>query len=497
VLVTNGIYATGGRFVSGDMTNRVVLDKPLSVLGMNGPEQNVIEGQWDPVSTNGPLSVRCVWIGNGAIIGGFTLRNGSTPANGGGAWSAGVGLQDTIVGCVITNCRAAGNGGGAYRGRLANCIVSRNVAYGNGGGTALAIFDVCCIQNNSAVKDINSRGGGVYGGVARRCQILGNSSSGYGGGATGVSTGSTSQGGLLLGCAVAFNTAGYFAGAFDSVLYQCMVVSNTATAGPTGGVSFCDVWNSILYFNSGVLDAASGTNFPNAGGSATYHSVCTFPVRLIGSITNEPQLLDASHIAVTSPCRSAGTNFGIAGFLDIDGDPWLTNAPIGCDEVVESELIGPLGINLFGWPEIAVGGVFPLGATITGRASQLTLNFDDGTVKSNSVFGITHVWTNAGDYLITALAFNNDYPQGVSATLPVHVVPITNPTISSTTISASTFSLQFLSQAGLTYELDAVTNIVPPLSWQILKSLSSTGGVITATDTIGPSVQKFYRLKVQ
>ena len=37
VLVTNGIYATGGKSMDGIITNRVTLDRPITVLSVNGP----------------------------------------------------------------------------------------------------------------------------------------------------------------------------------------------------------------------------------------------------------------------------------------------------------------------------------------------------------------------------------------------------------------------------------------------------------------------------
>src|SRR5882757_6067795 len=44
IVVTNGIYATGARSVDGHVNNRVVVDKPLNVLSVNGPQFTTIDG---------------------------------------------------------------------------------------------------------------------------------------------------------------------------------------------------------------------------------------------------------------------------------------------------------------------------------------------------------------------------------------------------------------------------------------------------------------------
>ncbi|MGO8928177.1 MAG: PKD domain-containing protein [Limisphaerales bacterium] len=487
VLVTNGLYNSGGTYVAGDMTNRLVLDKALTVLSMNGPEQTVIEGAWDPATTNGPASVRCAWVAEGAVLAGFTLRGGSTPLNGGGIWSSGLGLVETTVGCVVTNCRAGGNGGGAYQGRLRDCIITGNSAGTNGGGTAMAVVDRCLLQANSA-----NTGGGLNGGVARQCRILANTASGSGGGASGPSS--------LLGCAIALNQAADCGGAYNSFLYQCTVVSNLASGSLTAGVDFCSAWNSIVYFNVAPPDTRYGGLFENAGGSAgIYQNICYSPFRngFPTSITNDPQLLDLWHVATTSPCRGAGTNLQQVGFADIDGEYWNSPPAIGCDEVNDSALTGPLSLLVTAWPEVAVGGVLPLTASITGRAGSLEWSFGDGTVVADVGFSTTHRWTNAGPYTVTATAFNWDHPAGVAFTLPVDVVPLTSPVLTSPRFAEQTFSLQFTGQPGLTYDLQQATNLTAPIAWQTLQTVNSTGGIITVTNLQATGQYLFYRVQSQ
>src|SRR6185503_7871119 len=65
IVVTNGIYATGGRAADGDSTtNRVAVDKPLSLRSINGPQFTIIDGSH---------SVRCGYLTAGASLSGFTL----------------------------------------------------------------------------------------------------------------------------------------------------------------------------------------------------------------------------------------------------------------------------------------------------------------------------------------------------------------------------------------------------------------------------------------
>ncbi|MCX6924902.1 MAG: PKD domain-containing protein, partial [Verrucomicrobia bacterium] len=125
VLVTNGVYATGGRAVSGTMTNRVAVDKPLTLRSVNGPEVTMIQGCHVPGTTNGDGAIRCVYLADGASLTGFTLTNGATRAvndswpspepspesSGGGVWCER--LSAVVSNSVLTGNSANDVGGGA------------------------------------------------------------------------------------------------------------------------------------------------------------------------------------------------------------------------------------------------------------------------------------------------------------------------------------------------------------------------------------------------
>src|SRR5207245_5202337 len=102
VWVTNGVYASGGKVMSGDLTNRVVLDKALTVQSVNGPFVTSIQGAG---VTYGPLAIRCAWLTNGAQLKGFTITGGATRGSGAGSLvnvESGVGVWGEPAGGVMT-----------------------------------------------------------------------------------------------------------------------------------------------------------------------------------------------------------------------------------------------------------------------------------------------------------------------------------------------------------------------------------------------------------
>jgi hypothetical protein len=185
VFVTNGVYSSGGKVISGDLTNRVAIDKALIVKSVNGYMSTIIEGQWDAATTNGPGAVRCAWLTNGATLYGFTLRNGATRGgnfitielqDGGGAWLS---TNATISNCLLTNNSARYGGGGAVFGTVNNSfLIGNTVQIGTGGGAYQVRLNNCTIRENHTTH--YPGGAGVDTCIARNCIIVENYESLFG-----------------------------------------------------------------------------------------------------------------------------------------------------------------------------------------------------------------------------------------------------------------------------------------------------------------------------
>ncbi|HSA11284.1 MAG TPA: choice-of-anchor Q domain-containing protein [Candidatus Paceibacterota bacterium] len=368
IVVTNGVYQTGIRPIYS-ATNRVAVNKAVMVRSVNGPEVTQIVGDTS-------LSVRCVYLTNGATLIGFTLTNGAAnwppdahavrALSGGGAWCESV--SATISNCVLVNNFASTNGGGVFSGTLYNCSLSQNSVqdmgrtlgggaarsrlskctleentansgYGAtfGGGAAYCVLDDCVLISNGA-----DNGGGVYNSTLNRCRLDSNWNRSYvysyggGGGAEDCilsncvltnNRGDTGGGGAwhsdLENCLLVGNTTlkpnGLGGGARECNLVNCTLVGNSASSSG-GGAHGGSLTNCIVYYNS----APTGANLQIA---ASVQFCCTTPLGFSGkgNFAYAPLFVDTNNwnnlrLSPNSACINAGKNIYAPDGPDLDGN---------------------------------------------------------------------------------------------------------------------------------------------------------------------------------
>lgn len=382
ILVTNGLYATGARSVSGGTTNRVAVDKSLLVKSVNGPEVTVIQGQWVPGTTNGAAAIRCVYLANAAVLSGFTLTNGATRASssGGGvygesanalvnnciltgnaAYSGGGASYGTLSNCTLTGNLASTGGGADYHSTLNNCTLTGNVASDSGGGAYMACtLNHCTLTGNSAssggggtywnctlnnctvTSNSAASGGGACYGTLNNCTLKGNSATNSGGGAyfgaltnctlTGnlaTNSGGGAVGGTLNSCVLTSNSASVGGGADQATLYNCTLVGNSASR-YGGGASLATMTNCVVYYNN----APSDPNYDAANSVLNY--CCTTPrpwsSTSTGNMTTTPSFVNLAggnlRLQSNSLCINAGNNASIPGASDLDGRPRIVGGTV-------------------------------------------------------------------------------------------------------------------------------------------------------------------------
>jgi len=218
----------------------------------------------------------------------------------------------------------------------------------------------------------------------------------------------------------------------------------------------------------------------------------------VSNITADPQVLDGQHLAATSPCIGAGNALFVTG-TDLDEQPWGNPPPMGCDQYVEADNVGPLDFTLgIANPIITEGRNTRLHASLTGRATRVAWDYGDGSSLTNmSLVTVDHAWTNPGDYTITFTAYNLDNPAGVSKTIGVTVIPLVVPAMTNVGWSGNAFSVGYESQPGVTYQLQQATNLASPVVWTAVKSLVGDGAYQTMTDSSATNAMRFYRLWLQ
>jgi len=156
---------------------------------------------------------------------------------------------------------------------------------------------------------ISGKGGGVYGGTLDRCVISRNSATQAGGGAADS---------VLYNCLVVSNTAFSGGGVYGKSLYNCTVVNNTASSF-CAGVQGSLIYNSIIWGNKN--DPGDLNNFD----MSTFSYSCTYPFPDSGDGNSEqdPRFVNDGggdyRLLAYSPCLNSGWDNYSAGDLDVGG----------------------------------------------------------------------------------------------------------------------------------------------------------------------------------
>ncbi len=478
VVVTNGVYDVGGRVAgSQTTTNRLVLDKAVRVVSVNGPVATAIVGRWNSEAVPlGALSVRGVYIGAAAVLDGFTVTNGATvyaatdSGRGGGlflaqggvatncvvgncrGWSGGgaagaPGLGGTLQGCALSgnvgvNAGSINHGGGAADLTLVGCTVATNTAY-QGGGVYMCALDRCVLAGNvasslgggaydSTLTDcelrgntaVVSAGGGVYLGTLSRCRLSGNTAiTSFGGGAYDAT---------LTSCVLSGNRAYQGGGAYGSTaakgMFNCTVAGNAATAASPvmggGGVHANNtnytVRNCIVYYNT----AAVSNNLYQG----TVQNTCADPLPAgQGNIGEAPRVASYERPVLLpgSPCVGAGLVEGwMAEALDFEGEARTTGSTvdIGADQTHAESLNDPLTVAVSGpeWPYFP-NTEYAFTALVGGHPNRLYWDFGDGQTVAD-LAQVTHSWPE-GSYTVRLTVSNDTH--SAEATFLLEVAPDT------------------------------------------------------------------------
>ncbi len=273
VVVTDGFYASGGKAL-GAVTNRVAVDKAVTVRSVAGPQFTVIVGGGSDVLNT--MHLRCVYLADGARLQGFTLTNGvaidGIAPEGGGLW------------CQSSNAVAS------------NCVIVGNFSTYAGGGVSGGTLYASIIMSNSTSaggRGLTGKGGGAFNSILNNCLIIGNQSGTNGG------------------------------GAYGGTLTNCTLVGNAAPLGNCGGgAAFATINNCINYYNTPDNNCENINSYccttPDPGGT--------------GNITAEPLFVAFGvgnlRLQSNSPCINAGDNSHAPPGTDLDGNPRIIGGTV-------------------------------------------------------------------------------------------------------------------------------------------------------------------------
>jgi len=220
----------------------------------------------------------------GTLVDGFTIINGNSSGEPGGAIYIGAGTSPSLVNLVINDCSASNVGGAIYVGSdshptIANVIINNCSVSGADGGAIYVDsnsepeFEGCTITNCSAS---GGSGGAAYCATGSRPLFtdctFGDNTAGYDGGGLYYAHDSNST---LNGCTFSNNAAGSGGGAISydvgctSKVDDCTFAHNTATE-DGGGAILYSLNNLIM-----VTDCNFAKNVANYGGALYFDPNCT------------------------------------------------------------------------------------------------------------------------------------------------------------------------------------------------------------------------------
>jgi hypothetical protein len=484
VVVSNGVYHIGSRVNGSLFTNRVVVNRPMTLQSTGGPAATLIDGAG---------AMRCVYLADGATLDSFILTNGYSSGDGGGAWC--VSTNAMLLNCSLVNNSAGGSGGGVISGTISNCNLIANSASGGGGAASGNLFN-CRVLGNS-VGSFFSSGGGLSGCVASGCVIGGNSANyagggaesctlnrcvltnnsaamGYGGGA-GLSTlnactltgnyagseGGGAQFSTLNNCLLSGNLAEFGGGALGATLNNCTLADNSAYF-DGGGANVCTLNNCIVYFNSAWFGGA-----PDYSSGCVLNFSCATPLATsgAGNITNAPLFVNQAggdyHLQASSPCINSGNNTYATGTNDLDGNLRITGGTV---DIGAYEFQSPSSVLSYAWLQ-------QYGLSAAGSADN---SDPDGDGMSN-------------------------WQEWIAGTNPTNALSVLRLAASVSTNDVSGITVTWQSVAGKNYFLQRSSNLAaqPPFT-TIQSSIAGQDGTTCFADTTATnSVPYLYRVGVQ
>jgi hypothetical protein len=322
-LDATGLFLVGGTARNSTFTNFFLSRLGASVTMSGGVLSNSIVTYRRSPADN----VSGIFCSNGGLISDCQILGQPGGPTGIGVYLVNSSLQESLIsGIPGRTGMARGPAVYALSSTITGSTIANNFARGQGGGAYLnsSFMDRCIIVSNMCADvAVGAGGGGIFetNSVIRNSLIVSNSTvTGAAEGSGGLGGGVYMQGGALLNCTVAVNSAADFPeqpGAGGGVYVE------------SGGVT-----NSIIYFNvlQGLTPSTSN-NWFNFGPGIFDHCCTTPNPGGAGNITQDPQFVDLAsgnfHLGPTSPCVDAGVvQPWMASAFDLDGNPRVRGASV-------------------------------------------------------------------------------------------------------------------------------------------------------------------------